>query len=371
MGALTYYASVLNDNNVYVSNSRIPELYRINLLTGKTEYLGDFTGVYPDYENVHFMASKIMNKLYFWPNNNKYIDVYDMESSLFEKIEIPIEGEKYTVIGSVVLNDNIFIFPRYYNQPAWRMSIKDKGNIKKIDLKFSHNSEHSTNDTMALRICNIENKVYCPICDTNRLVYIDLLNEKEETILFNEGIKLSGDIITVEDDLWIGNINGIIIWNPVKGIVREINNCITDQEGSIEKLIRYKNKIVVVPHWYGNAKIIDINSLEKTEAVIDKEKLYFGINNPWRDTKEAFIWNDKLIINPVRYKEAIEIDMKTLDVNYRSFDADICNFEKLTGKAVLETEGDLDSMLSWIKKGEKNFLNKDCKYNGEKIWHAI
>ena len=83
LNSLSYYAQVVIGEELWISNSRFNGLYKVNLESGKSVYIGKFPQYRLDNSELHFFAKKYGEKIYFFPKCASGIDIYDLETGKF------------------------------------------------------------------------------------------------------------------------------------------------------------------------------------------------------------------------------------------------------------------------------------------------
>ena len=374
LNSLSYYAQVVIGEELWISNSRFNGLYKVNLESGKSVYIGKFPQYRLDNSELHFFAKKYGEKIYFFPKCASGIDIYDLETGDFSHVECQTGSinNYVTAIDAFRLDeDNILIIPCYSGMTLQEFSIKKKAITKKIELIKSNQYVRNEANTMSLYACKMMNEVFYPLHETNMIGSYNLKKGNEKIYLISGVKSILGDIVFDGRNIWINADRGIYQWNPHSGDLNFVCDCSAEKEGWIEQFILYDQYIICVPRWLKNIKIIDRYNFEQKEINIDKNKLNKNKDMPWRDIRESFVWRDKLIISPIKYEETIWIDLNSYEITYKKW-------EPLKVMSIQEdfliheiAENDLEDYIRIIDENEKNIRRKDTHYVGYNILQKI
>ena len=374
LNSLSYYAQVVIGEELWISNSRFNGLYKVNLESGKSVYIGKFPQYRLDNSELHFFAKKYGAKIYFFPKCASGIDIYDLETGDFSHVECQTGSinNYVTAIDAFRLDeDNILIIPCYSGMTLQEFSIKKKAITKKIELIKSNQYVRNEANTMSLYACKMMNEVFYPLHETNMIGSYNLKKGNEKIYLISGVKSILGDIVFDGRNIWINADRGIYQWNPHSGDLNFVCDCSAEKEGWIEQFILYDQYIICVPRWLKNIKIIDRYNFEQKEIHIDKNKLNKNKDMPWRDIRESFVWRDKLIISPIKYEETIWIDLNSYEITYKKW-------EPLKVMSIQEdfliheiAENDLEDYIRIIDENEKNIRRKDTHYVGYNILQKI
>lgn len=344
MSGLNYFASVLVGDELYVSSNKVPALYKIDLNNASTEKVLDFISRKNGNDNTHFSAFGDDKFIYFLPGNGKSIDCYNKKTGDLLIINDDYLAE-YDAIGACKFENNIFVFPRHYKRCVLVIDSVTNKIIQKIDVQ--DNSASGDKETKCLKMCKRDNRVFLPIVDTKKIECFDLEKKTTSVHTLNIEDRFNGEIIAIENQVFIATASGIAIWNESNNIMKQIKVNFDDKNNYVEKMIHYGNKMIMVPHFWGNVKILTLNSLEIQDIEIDKSKLHINVENPWRDTKDALLWKNKLLITPVKYAETVIIDLENDSVSYVQYNVAI-DYSTINGNIIQEGYGDLKDWINWL-----------------------
>ena len=109
-----YFAYVIVDDVLWVSNKRYNGLYSIDINTGVTKFHGRFER-YP-YEKliIHSYAGQYKNYIFFLPQLGDSIDIYDINTGNIQSIVLEqwANANTQSVAGFVQVQDNIYMVPK-------------------------------------------------------------------------------------------------------------------------------------------------------------------------------------------------------------------------------------------------------------------
>lgn len=320
LNSLSYYAQVVIGNELWISNARFNGLYKINIESGESVFIGKFPQYRLQYEELHLFAKKYGDKIYFFPKCAQGIDVYDLNTGSFTYVECKagsINNYVTAIDAYCIDEDKVLIVPCYSGMPLQELSIKKETIVRRIELKKSNECVRNETNTMSLYACKIQDEIFYPIHGTNQIGSYNLRKEKEKIYSIGRLKSILGDIIFDGSDMWINADQGIYQWNPYSGNLNLVCDCSSEREGWIEQFILYGQSIICIPRWLNNIKIIDRQSLRYKEIHIDKFVLSKNREMPWRDVRESIVWRDHLLIAPIKYKETICIDLSSYEITHK------------------------------------------------------
>lgn len=95
---------------VYFSNWFYNGLFKVEIKTGKTFFLGSFEGEKLFEKNIHWKMMLKNDKIYFFPRRGYHMHIYHVFDKKMQAVEIRKKDEKFFVIGEVMLEDDCIIF---------------------------------------------------------------------------------------------------------------------------------------------------------------------------------------------------------------------------------------------------------------------
>lgn len=374
MKSLSCYAQAVVGDEVWISNNRFNGLFRVNLKSGTAAFAGRFPEHKLEDEELHLFAKIFKDKIFFFPKRSENIDIYNLKTGKFSYV--PCRTNNINGYASVIDafrfdEDRVVIIPCYPGMPLQELSIEKEAIVKSIELKRSNQHVNSKTNVMTLYACRMKDEIFYPIHGTNKVGSYHL-KEETEKIYSIDGLKsILGDIVFDGEVLWLNADQGIYRWDPYKNSLNLVHDYLSEKEGWIEKFVLYNQDIIGIPRWLKNIKIIDRHNFKQREVKIDRFALNKNMDMPWRDVRECFVWQENLIIAPVKYKESIYINLNNYKIEYKNWEI----LEGLPIKAgVIVHERAKEDLRDFILTTEKN--NRIChnlsgKCTGYSIWQKI
>lgn len=374
LNCLSFYAQVVLGNELWISSSRFNGLFRINIESNKITFVGRFPQHASKDAELHLFAKTYGNKIYFFPKCSKSIDIYDVKTGIFTYVECSANrlNGYVTAIDAVPSDkDILLIVPCYSGMPLQEFSIRKETIIGNFELKKANQYVKNDTDTMSLYACKMRDEIFYPIHGTNRIGSYNF-EEKTEKIYSLNGLKnITGDIVYDDSDLWINADQGIYQWNPYKDNLRLICDCSSEKEGWIEQFILYKQKLICIPRWLNKIKIIDRLTFSLKEVHIDQSLLCRDRDMPWRDVRESFIWQDNLVISPIKYKEAIYIDLNNYKIQKKIYESPEILFIEENFFVYEKKKEDLQKYFVIVNESIGDISEKSNRYVGRSILQEI
>lgn len=126
------------DGYAYFSNLFYNALFKTEIKSGKTFFLGSFEKEIISRSNIHFEVIQKEERIYFFPKLGRHMHIYSLVDRTMQTIEIRKESESFYWINEVVLNDDsAFFIPKQRHMPIKKMEwdtheIKDVNNRQMI-----------------------------------------------------------------------------------------------------------------------------------------------------------------------------------------------------------------------------------------------
>lgn len=112
------------DGYAYFSNWYYNGLFKVEVQTGKTTFLGHFEGEKLSQKNIHRELLLKDGRIYFLPKRGRHMHIYKLSDQSMEWIEIRSDFEESFVVGEVVLGENYFAF----------IPVEKSYPVRKVDL---------------------------------------------------------------------------------------------------------------------------------------------------------------------------------------------------------------------------------------------
>lgn len=372
MKKIACFAYVKDGDDLWISHFKFNGLYKINLSSGNVAFMGRFPNHSGQEKALHFCGKKYGSKLYFFPQNTDSIDIYDIATGEYCSEMIPIKDKIFqkVIVEAFQYDDTCVLVPRFADIPLMILSLSENKIIECINLPESNQKASEDSKNLTLYACMIDHVIYFPVKDTNCIGSYDLDKREEKVYILSELEKIVGDFKFDGNDIWFNADSGIYKWNPNTNMLKFVCDCSSEKEGWIENLVIHEDLVICVPRWLNNIKIINKNTLKQTNIKIDTDLLHGNIDTPWRDIRGSFIWNNELIILPVRYKETICVDLTDFKVRLKEYTSDECMFSLPQVSMKEENEDNLCEFLSYINN--EIYKKPECEKNiGDRIWAAM
>ena len=103
---------VEKDGYAFFSNQFYNGLFRVEIKTGRTDFLGSFENERISRRNIHKEIFLENRKIYFCPRRGRHIHIYDLIDTTIQAVELRSKSEKPFLIEEVVVEgDNIYFVP--------------------------------------------------------------------------------------------------------------------------------------------------------------------------------------------------------------------------------------------------------------------
>lgn len=109
----------------YFSNWFYNGLFRVELETGNTMFLGGFENGANDGSNLHYELYRQGEMIYFFPRRGRHVHIYSLDDGFMYAIEVRKESEAFFRIGEVAVDEtSAFLFPMEENAPTRRFDLR-------------------------------------------------------------------------------------------------------------------------------------------------------------------------------------------------------------------------------------------------------
>lgn len=373
LNCLSFYAQVVLDKELWISSSRFNGLFRINIESNEITFIGRFPQHNVGDAELHLFAKKYGDKIYFFPKCSKSIDIYDLKTGKFTSVVCSANrlNRYVTAIDAFLLDkDTLLIVPCYSGMPLQEFSIRKEEIIRSTELKETNQYVKNEANTMSLYACKVQDEIFYPIHGTNRIGSYNFKKKTEKIYLLKGLKKILGDIVYDGSDLWINADQGIYQWKPYNNSLKLICDCSSEKEGWIEQFILYKQELIGIPRWLNKIKIIDRSDFSLKEVYIDKFFLSKNQDMSWRDVRESFVWRDKLVISPIKYKEAIYIDLNNYKIECKKYESPEISFLE-NFFSYEKKEEDLREYFIMVNESIGDISEKNDRHVGHNILQEI
>lgn len=326
---VSWYASVLDEDYLWVSSFRYNGLYKIDLQNEDIHFVGSFPEYRDESGELHLFAKSFNDKLYFFPQHSRAIDIYDCKSNHFLKIDCSTleENQFTTMAGAYVKANQIYVIPRNCGMPLLIISSQDDAIIREVELNKANKFINKKN-FLTLYTCQVDDRILFPIYDTNHIGVFNMGLMTEQIVTSSKVNRIQGTLAVNDRQLWINADNGMYCFDIDNKELLNVCSCEDVKEGWIEKIIFIDDLVICIPRWLGNICVINSKTFENRILRIDENRLHVLYEFPFRDIKDCFVWKGKIYISPMRYKEMIVIDPFTEEIEYKLYDMDFSYKQK-------------------------------------------
>lgn len=189
---LSFEAIAVDGNVGYASDYDMNGLYKVDLETGKCEYIALFPKESVDERRLHCCAKKVANRVYFIPAAGKFISVYDIADNSIHTLEIPMPAhhkyffykKKYKFIEAVVNSSYLWLIPSTYPGVI-------KVNLNTSDVQLFDNWLPDEGYMFRRGLCIEKNEIIIPSGNNNIVLIFDMKKEVARTVkigLSNNGV---------------------------------------------------------------------------------------------------------------------------------------------------------------------------------------
>ena len=184
---------------------------------------------------------------------------------------------------------------------------------KKLDLA-------SRNEYQLLYACMINGKILAPIHNTNKIIRFSPDDESIEIKEIAGLSRITGAVASVRQGVWISTDKGVYTIDKNNKIDRLSEDYL--KEGNwIEAFIESDNKIVCVPRWIDKVAVYDLDTMsvkyiELNDTPINTRN---DLDWKWRDFKSCMLSKDVLTISPLRFSEALVINIESGSITQKSY----------------------------------------------------
>ena len=198
---------------IYASASKFNALVKIDIKSGRTEYLLTFPDEEKMIKNQHCKAYVYGEELFYFPAFGKCIHIYNHVTGVVMSIELDRSSYKNEYY-SILCDKSAVLIPK-----------KPDGDILKFDfssrlistlINWAQLKKYISEDCFHtfLRMVGVANTIYLPIYDSNKILVIDLntLTIEERKVKVDKLLGVFGG----ENELFLlsNNCSDIYKWNP-------------------------------------------------------------------------------------------------------------------------------------------------------------
>lgn len=260
----------LEENRIWFVSETLPILCCANIETGELMEYQFIPYETPDKMWLFSKVYRYQSELIFVPLNADYILVYNLDSKVMDKIELPerLIGSKDKFYASAYANNQIFMFP-------WNISTIVRYNCatRKIDMYELELKQNEIETPKIISAKILHNKIYAPMCDSNIICILNIENCEISFMQIGESGIINGFEIYKEELMVImKNQEDITVYNESGNLLRKLTTPIENLNGDtyIETLV-WGEAVFILDVIYNRIAILDMKNYE-IETVYDMKK---------------------------------------------------------------------------------------------------
>lgn len=248
------FETIAIQNNIgYASDYNRNGLFKVELDTGKCEYIKMFDGEPVNRYRMHCSAVWRKDKIYYIPGSGNGIDIYSVQNNTIEMIAVPFPEYKkysfynpqYKFIGAVTQEDVLWLIPSTY-PGIIRFDTKSK-DMKIID-DWLEDDEYMFRGGYTVE----NNQIIMANGKSNAVLIFDMEKEKGNIIhigTMNNGVM---SICNTKEGIWFApRLQGaIVLWKKETNEIIEFNEFpqgFISKEVVFSKVYGYKDGVEFVP----------------------------------------------------------------------------------------------------------------------------
>ena len=356
--SLSFFAAIEKEDKIWVSNLRFNGLYVIDICTGECEFMGRFMGYKDDAVGLHEVVKEYDNKLFFFPHYSSSIDVYDIQRKTFYSCSINawkgcLTDRNFTcAIDAFRFGDFFYLFPRFPNMPLIKYSISENRIVQEIELKLSNELRHFDEMNLTSNAICVDNKVFFPLFNSNKVIRFDLMAETEECLVV-EGIERINGVIAFDGSkFWINADSSIFVFDSNFVQKACFMHCVSEKEMLIINYVFKDGVTYALPAWLGKIKKIDLenNILYEKEIEPSQLKVVEGVLSRWRNLGTVVEHGNYFLANPISLDCAWKIDYSQFTIEGIYYKAPINSLPKrdFSEDKIYHEDGDFDDFLEYL-----------------------
>lgn len=309
---------VMINDIIYYSDANANRLVAYDLKDQSSRVLAIFPGEKRAALCLHKCVLVYGNKLFFFPELGRYIQIYDLVTAEIEMINVLIEGysEKgKTKISGIATRGNLcYIFPQYICQPLMilhmdtlELEIRNEWNIGV--KKYVSNEWRAC----AINTCELGDYVYIALWNTHLLLKTEIKTLQTEVITLDDVSAQNYTISTYEDGFYFTQTNcGDVLRMDSAGKITRYKSDVAEENQIIPftKLMFWQGVKYVLP---GNADRLGKLDDEHQTVVLqeipcDCLSVNYQGKSMWPRYPEFMCMEDYALIFPMRGDKILRIN---------------------------------------------------------------
>lgn len=274
---IRFYEGYIVNNELWFSNLNYNALLKMNINTGKIQFIDKFPKFPEETRNLHIRIIKYNEFLYFIPFKSNLIHIWNLNNQNWEKtIDIPY-SDNVTIEDAVLLNNEIWIFPEILKNPIIKVNVV-QGTIKTL-TKLTENINTINKEYASIISCGISKyneQLLLSIYKKDCVISINSKSEQITNKYYLENISIAG-IKNISDDtccIWLTNSSDILFWNVNKNEIKAIPTNVNFYYGqrAFRNIIEIdKNRFLLLPCHTNNILIMNKLNGEINEVTLPIE----------------------------------------------------------------------------------------------------
>lgn len=277
-----FSAGQLIGNHIICSSADVNGIFDVNIESGDVTVLGFFEGVDESQEIIHRDSCVLDDgNIAFFPENEKCISLYNVESGVSHTIDIGLEEN--AGYNAYKVDEEIILIPLSAANPIIHWNYKNGDCV----MSVNPNSVSELKDKRLLRGTKYQNKILSVVYDTDIICCYDY--EKSTIELINTGIGKLYNIFTNGDKIWIMPIEEHVFYlynleDRTYHDFRYDEVTILDSDSKkFNSIIEADNKIYLFPTCPGSILVYDLIE-SRYDAIalpsdMEKEEYVFWFHN--------------------------------------------------------------------------------------------
>lgn len=212
-------AYVRDGNIVWFSNFTFNGLFKVDLDTGKVDFVHKFDGIPINQVATHGFALKRNNELVFFPLYDDKIIVYNIRNDQQEAVAMPKADVSQGLLSGICANGNqVLLFPVLSGNAVWNFNIEKRSLEREGWL--SDFFENSLKEGLRIRTSAYREQMVLCVIDGHVIWEFDLDQRKKRLLKIDIGDEPVNQVVFDGHDYWVLMENSQIVhqWNEERGL---------------------------------------------------------------------------------------------------------------------------------------------------------
>lgn len=362
---INFYDGCLVGDELWFSNLNFNALMKMNIKTGKTEFVDTFPYLADTQEFAHIRTIRYDDCLYFISYRNRVIHIWNLMELKWEKT---VHINCSEIENAFLYNNEIWLFPASLKNPIVKFNLKDRKEIVLNELTEQINAINSKcisilSETVSLCI----DKLIIASYEGNTVITIDCKTEQITNKYSFDDISISG--IKVKDKkhfwVWFTNSADIYLVSETEGNIDRINTEINFQRNRtpFSNMINIdEHRALVLPRHTEEILLIDTLINETNKLKIPNEFKRCKVTSLLLFYKQV---DGFTFLFPCGGNNLLIVNANTMSISHISFivDDEFLEYAKKMKRKIFNSmiySGDLSEGKGWTEM-LPNFLDKVCE----------